>query len=438
MSVPVPTWRTAALVALSGVALLVVPVRSWAVFWVVEAVIVAVFLADAFAGASPRAIEVQRDVPGAVRVGDTAELAWWIGNRARSAVHVTVTDALWPSLMASRRRIDARVPAGGRLRATATLRPARRGRFPLDDIGVRVRSPLGLAVRHHTRQVAGLVRVYPAFPSRDAVAARLRQVRTPDAAQVLRARGGNTQFHQLREYTPDDEFRRIDWAATARARRPIVREYRIERDQTVMVLLDNGRVMAGSVGGVPRVEHAMDAVLGLTAVATQLGDRIGLMSFDSQVRSLVVPSASHVQRSRVAEAMYLLDAELAESAYGPAFAYATAHIRRRALYVVLTDLTEAVVAEQLVPPLRTLVRTHLVLVAAVQDPIVAAWSRDLAASDPVEGAYRAAAAVSALEARRRAAAMLRSVGALVVDASPGRLATDVVDAYLELKATGRL
>lgn len=438
LTVPVPTWRLAVLLAASGLALLVVPVGSWAVFWAVEIVVVAVFLADAFAGRAPHTIGVARELPGALRVGDEATMAWTIDNRGRSAVRVTVSDALWPSLTASRRRIDARLPPGGRLRATATLHPTRRGRFPLDDVGVRVRSPLGLAVRHQTRVVEGVVRVYPAFPSRDAVHLRLRQVRTPDAAQLLRSRGGTTEFHQLREYTPDDEFRQIDWAATARAQRPIVRDHRIERDQTVMILLDNGRVMAGSVGGVPRVEHAMDAVLGLTAIATQLGDRVGLMSFDSQVRSLVVPSASHVQRSRVAEAMYLLDAELAESAYGPAFAYATAHIRRRALYVVLTDLAEAVVADQLVPPLQTLVRTHLVMVAAVEDPVVATWSRDFAGVEPVEGAYRAAAAVAALESRRRAAATLRAAGAIVVDAQPGRLATAIVDEYLTLKTTGRL
>jgi uncharacterized protein (DUF58 family) len=429
----------AALLAVSGVVLLVVPARSWVVFWFVEIVVVAAFLADAFAGRSPRTIGVSRDVPGALRVGDDSVLAWTIDNHNRGPVRVTITDALWPSLAASRRRVDLRLPAGGRMRATATLRPTRRGRFPLDDVSVRVRSPLGLAVRHGTRVVEGVIRVYPAFPSRDAVQLRLQQVRTADSTmQLLRSRGGNTEFHQLREYTPDDEFRRIDWAATARARRPIVRDYRVERDQTVMVLLDNGRVMAGSVGGVPRVEHAMDAVLGLTAVATQFGDRVGLMSFDSQVRSLVVPSASHVQRSRVAESMYLLEPQLTESAYAAAFAYATAHIRRRALYVVLTDLAEAVVVDQLVPPLRTLIRTHLVLVAAVSDPVVTGWSRDLVGEDRVEAAYRAAAAVSALESRRRAAALLRSAGAIVVDSVPGTLATDVVDAYLDLKSSGRL
>ena len=92
--------------------------------------------------------------------------------------------------------------------------------------------------------------------------------------------GPGTEFDQLREYVPDDEYRRIDWAATARAGRPIVRTFRAEQNQRVVCLLDNGRVMAGRVANVPRVEHAMDAVLTLARVSTGLGDKCGLVTFD--------------------------------------------------------------------------------------------------------------------------------------------------------------
>src|SRR5687767_16009550 len=97
----------AVLLALSGLVLLVLPVRSWTVFWAIELVVVAVFLADAFAGQAPRRIGVRRELPGALRVGDEATMAWTIDNRGRSAVRVSITDALWPSLNASRRRVDA-------------------------------------------------------------------------------------------------------------------------------------------------------------------------------------------------------------------------------------------------------------------------------------------------------------------------------------------
>ncbi len=138
------------------------------------------------------------------------------------------------------------------------------------------------------------------------------------------------------------------------------------------MLLDNGRVMAGTVGGVPRVEHAMDAALAITQMAARLGDRVGLVTFDRQVRSIVVPDNRRSQLGRVAEAMYLLEPELAESAYTVAFSAAAARFRRRSLYVVLTDLAEATVEQALLPALPILTRRHLVVVVAgVQDPAVA-------------------------------------------------------------------
>ncbi len=102
--------------------------------------------------------------------------------------------------------------------------------------------------------------------------------------------------------------------------RPIVRTYRAERNQNVIVLLDNGRVMAGRVDGVPRVEHAMDAVLFITTVATRLGDQVGLVAFDREVRAVVPPSHHSSQVSQVSEAMYDLEPQLAESDYRGAFA----------------------------------------------------------------------------------------------------------------------
>jgi len=295
-----------------------------------------------------------------------------------------------------------------------------------------------LAYRQSARSVPDVLRVLPAYPSRDAVRRRVRIPRVPDVGlRSIRRVGGGTEFDQLREYRPDDEFRRIDWASTVRMQRPIVKQYRTERNQTVVVLLDNGRMMAGTVGDVARVEHAMDAALGLTDAAIHLGDRVGLVCFDRQVRTLVAASSSASQMMRVAEAMYFLEPELSESAYTAAFSYAAARFRRRSLYVVLTDLAEATVAQTLLPAMRILVRTHVVVVAAVRDPVVDGWAKSGEHTWPSE-VYRTAAAISAGHQRERAAAMLRSTGAIVVDAVPGRLAIDLVETYLDLKASGRL
>ncbi len=104
--------------------------------------------------------------------------------------------------------------------------------------------------------------------------------------------------------------------------------------------------------------------------------------------------------------------------------------------VVLTELTEPVIVETLLPALPVMVRHHLVLVGGVRDPDVVRWARDL--PDDASEAYRKAAAVAAIDDRRRAIARLRGMGATVIDATPGRLAPELADAYLKVKATGRL
>lgn len=441
---PVPTVWFAALAAATGLGLFAWPGRSWSALWAVEALLGLLLVGDALACVSPRRIAVQREMPETITLGERGEVTWLVDNTARRAAKVTVTDALWPSLQAERRRVSARLRGGARLRARAALQPTRRGRFPLADVTVRVEGPLRMVSRQATRSLPGGLRVLPAYPSRDEV---LRRMRVPRVLEVgmrsIRTSGGGREFDQLRDYLPDDEFRRIDWPATVRLQRPIVKQYRAERNQTVVVMLDNGRVMAGVVGGsvagagVPRVEHAMDATLGLVHAATALGDRVGTVAFDRQVRSILAPSSAKSQLGRAAEAMFALDPDLSESAYHDAFHQATARFRRRSLFVVLTDLVEAAVEQAILPALPILTRRHLVVVAAVHDPEVQHW----AAGDEAEWegeAFREAAAVNHLHQRRRAVARLRAAGAIVIDAAPGRLAVELVDSYLAVKASGRL
>lgn len=438
LAYPVPTIWFAALVAASGLALFAWPGRSWVALGVVEVLLVLVFVADAVLCVAPRRIDVQREIDESVTLGEETTLTWLVANRAARLARVTVTDALWPSLQAERRRVSATLRAGARLRAKSVLRPSRRGRFPLRDVTVRVEGPLRLVSRQATRAVEGGVRVMPAYPSREDVQ---RRIRTPRVLEVglrsIRTSGGGTEFDQLRDYRPDDEFRRIDWPSTVRLQRTIVKQYRAERNQNIVLLLDNGRVMAGTVGGVPRVEHAMDAALGVVQAATKLGDRVGMLAFDRQVRSILVPTNGKSQLGRAAEAMYMLEPDYSESAYQVAFNDATARFRRRSLFIVLTDLVEAVVEQALLPALPTITRRHLVVVAAVQDPAVTAWAAGGAHRWASE-AYREAAAVTVLHERARAIARLRAAGAMVVDAAPGQLATELVDKYLEVKASGRL
>ena len=432
---PIPTRRLA-LVALVA-AVVVVALDRVAGFFVVVGALAVLALVDWALATRPGVITIERDLPEVIGLGAVGEVLWEVANPTGRTQHLAFSDELAPSLGAATRRARVTVPAAGSAVVRTRIQPTRRGRFLIATLTVRVDGPLGLASRQAARQHRSVLRVYPPFRSRDEAELRINRARILEVGlRSAQGRGGGTEFDQLREYSVDDEFRRIDWSATARLGKAIVRTYRAERNQTVISLLDNGRVMAGRVDDVPRVEHAMDAVMMMTAVATRLGDRAGLVVFDREVRAVVAPGHGRNQLGLVTEAMYQLEPVLAESDYLGAFATTLARFRRRAMLVVFTDLVEQAVGETLLPALPLISRNHLVVVAAVQDPDVVRW----AVTTPTDGAgaYRKAAAVAALDERRRTTARLRGLGATVVDAPPGKLAPLLADAYLKVKATGRL
>ncbi|MHB1534545.1 MAG: DUF58 domain-containing protein [Acidimicrobiales bacterium] len=433
---PVPTGRLAGIFALSALVTLILPFDFPKGLVVVDAVVIAGVAVDLALSPRPGRIGVERRMAAIVSLGERAELSWIVSNPLGRRLFVGIADELAPSLRPGTRRVRLRIGPHGRAEARTTLTPTRRGQFCPSWLEVRTRGPLGLAGLQAGRELPGQLRVYPSFGSRRQAELRIRTQLLQVGLRSAQGRGGGTDFEQLRDYGVDDDARRIDWSATARLARPIVRTYRAERNQSVAVLLDAGRTMAGQVSGVPRLEHGMDATLMVAAVASRLGDRMGLVAFDRQVRAVVPPAPGASQLARVAEALYRLMPMLAESDYRGAFVTTLSRFRRRALLCLLTELADQSLVETLLPALPMITRTHLVIVASVQDPQLTAWAQ--AHADTPAIAYRRAAAAHALHVRRGLAGRLRAAGATVIDGAPGRLGPELADAYLRAKATGSL
>jgi uncharacterized protein (DUF58 family) len=429
--------RFVCLVAAAAVLVALVPIGwPWNLV-AVNAGLVALALLDWLLTVRPTAVDVQRVVPEAVRLEEQAEISWRITNSSKRGALVSVADELPPSLQAATKGGTAWVERSGSVVLQTTALPQRRGRLQLPALTVRVVGPLGLVAREERRHVSGTVRAYPMFPAQREAELRLERGRILEVGlRSVRAHGGGTEFEQLREYGVDDDYRRIDWSATARMRKPIVRTFRAEQHQRVVILVDCGRTMAAKVAGVPRLDHAMDAAMGLATVASHVGDEVGLVSFDAEIRSRTPAQPGRRQVAALTEAVYDLQPRLIESSYSSVFSHVLENHRRRSLVVLLTDLAEEVVVDTLVPAVGLILQRHELIVAGVDDPAVRRWR--LAEPDDERSAYRKAAASMAIADRRHAIEALRSRGATVVDALPGRLGAELTDAYLQLKATGSL
>ncbi|MGI9608251.1 MAG: DUF58 domain-containing protein [Acidimicrobiales bacterium] len=428
--------RLALFAALLAPSVLLFDASPWWALLGIGAVVGLMALVDWALAPPPASIGVARQLPGSITLDRTGSMSWLVRNGHGSDATIDFSEALAPSLDADARRATLTLGSGRIATVTTDLHPTRRGHFPLGEIVVRTRGPLGLAARQQTRWMPAELRVLPRFPSRAEAELRLRRSRLDVGLRTARSRGGGSEFDQLRDFTVDDEFRKIDWAATARASRTIVRTYRAERNQTVINILDNGRLMAGQVSGAPRVEYAMDAIMAVTTVATRLGDRAGLLVFDRTVRASVPASARATQLGRVTDAMYAIEPELAESDYQGAFAETLLRFSRRTMLVIHTELAAHAVGEFLLPALPLLTRSHVVVIAAVRDPEIERWAQD--SPSTVEEVHRHAAARASLVERRETVALIRRTGATVIDAVPGKLAGRLMDHYLEVKATGRL
>ncbi|GAA2960675.1 MULTISPECIES: DUF58 domain-containing protein [Streptomyces] len=434
------TGRTALLAALGSLPVGILA-PSWTGMLAVNAPLSLAILCDYALAAPVRSLRFTRSGDTSVRLGDTAQVQLTVTNPSGRRLRAHLRDAWPPSSWSSEAEQTAShhrftVPAGERVRLTTFLRPARRGvRLP-DRVTVRSFGPLGLAARQGRHDVPWAVRVLPPFTSRKHLPSRLARLRELDGRTSVLTRGEGTEFDSLRAYVPGDDTRSIDWRATARQSAVAVRTWRPERDRHILIVLDTGRTSAGRVGDVPRLDAAMDAALLLTALAVRAGDRVNLLAYDRRVRAQVRGGAAGGDvLSSVVNAMAPLEPELVETDARGLSTTAMAHAPQRSLIVLLTSLDAAPVEEGLLPVLPQLTRRHTVLVASVADPHVETMARSRGSVDAV---YEAAAGTQTQEQRRRTADQLRRHGVTVVDATPNSLAPALADAYLALKAAGRL
>jgi uncharacterized protein (DUF58 family) len=427
------TGRAAAL-ALAGV-LVVLAVRTAAAIAVVEGLLAAGVAADLLLAAPVRPLRITRAGDTKVRLGETASVTMTIENPGRRPLRAIVRDAWPPSAGAVPRHARLRLAGEGRGSLTTALTPRRRGDTAAAAVTIRSFGPLGLAARQGRHPAGWTVRALPPFRSRRHLPEKLSRLRELDGQHRSLLRGPGSEFDSLREYVVGDDVRSIDWRGTARHADVLVRTWRPERDRRILVVLDTGRTSAGRVGDAPRLDAAMDATQLLAALAARAGDRIDLIAMDRRIRARVIGAARSSVLPAITDVMAPLEAELVESD-GAAMASAVlAHARRRCLVVLLTDLNPAAVTETLLPHIPVLAARHLLLIGAVADPRVDEMAAQRGEARLV---YAAAAAERARAERARVSAVLRRRGVTIVDAPPERLPPALADAYLGLKAAGRL
>lgn len=327
----------------------------------------------------------------------------------------------------------------------------RRGLHKLPPYAARTTGPLGLAVWHRPFNESHEIKVFPDLPAANRLAHSIQQGRFATAGLKRRGPLGlGTNFESVRDYFPDDDMRNVNWSATARTGKPMTNQYRVEQDRDVMVVLDTGRLMTAplpldttdlteneyreqededtiTAQIATRLDVALDALCGLVSVADVMGDRSGVIAFNSAIRKHLKPRRAGARA--IIQTVFDLEPIPVDSDFEAAFARVGRS--KRSFLLVLTDFMDPQSNDPLIRALRTVVKKHRVVVASVIDPDI---TRILEIQNPTQNEKLLQYGASVMmETAQESAEKIKNAGAEVVYCEHENLMLECVKSYLGAK-----
>jgi uncharacterized protein (DUF58 family) len=414
--------------------------RPW-LRWIALAydlVLITLAVIDARRSRFPKDVRITREFSGRFAVGAETDVSINIKNTGAHAIWLVIKDE-YPAQMKLSGLREAKLRVQGQTSAALIygLTPPRRGRFEFGEIAVRFLSRLNLVWCQTPAGEAVAVKVYPNM--RRAREAELKALGARSLVASHRKtswRGEGREFESLRDYVRGDELRHISWTATARRGKLTTRQYQIERDQTILIAIDGGRLMTARIEQETKLDSAVHAALALMSAAARAGDNAGLLVFGRKIKSFLPPSRGHDHMDAALEALYGVEPEMIEPSYSRAFEFIAANSKRRSLVVLLTDLVDEEGSKELLTSLRLLRPRHLPLVVTIAD-------RDLKAvvsNAPVNvrDLFTQSVAEEIMYLRETALRLVESQGGLALDVTAAALAPALLEKYLQVKERGLL
>ena len=438
MKLPLPAPPALALAGAGAVLLYFFPYPAVAVTFNL-ALLLAIALDFALLPA-PKDIAVQRSVNAVLAVNERADVVVEarIKGKERRALRLQGKDEPPEHFSAAPRLLSLEGKAGGKYRAAYRVVPERRGDFDFGEFNVRCRGPMGLVIRQYAFiPDCASVRVYPRlrlFSRRELFL--LSSMLDQPGMRRSRLVSMGTEFECLREYVPDDDYRQINWKASARSRKLISNQYQVEKSQNLLLVFEAGRMMLTEGGSLNKLDHALHAGLQLGHAALLSGDRVGAMAFAESIGAYLPPESRSGQIGKIAGALYRLQPRRVEPDYGAAFSYLAHRQKKRSLICVFTDLVDSRASAELIESAVALGRRHLLLFTVVGDNYLpAAAAAEIRRTGDV---YRKAVAEQYLLERERGIAFLRNRGVEVLELPPGADPAQLVGRYLAIKGRSGL
>ena len=396
----------------------------------------ALALVDALLLPRRSSLRVRRVMPPRVSLGAPTRVVFEVETSLRRRVEIRLAEDLPENLSAAPAEVAGTFEPGARGTLEYRFTATKRGRYTLSAVDVRILPSGGLFYRQFRLPLAAEIDVFPNLVNLKRYELLLRRGHAYEGMARLRQIGQGWEFESLRPYATSDDSGRIDWKATAKYSRLVVRNFQPERQQSVLLAIDAGRATAGEFAGMTRLDYFVNAALMLAYVSLRQGDVFSLVAFSDRIESYLPPIRHIKSIDRVARALYALEPRLVESDYGAACRFLGLKNRKRSLVCLMTDIIDPESGGVVMAYMARFARYHLPLIVTLTDRDVRAVAEEPLAKAP--DLYSKAVALDMRAARQEALETMRQQGVSVLDVEAKALTPDLINRYLSIKSARRL
>lgn len=381
--------------------------------------------------------EIERICQEKFSLGAENEVCIRVRNNSDYILHVKLKDEIPEFFKMSNDCIKIKVLPHQQNEGMYIIIPEKRGQFTFGNIHSRYNGILRMCSKIAVYNTIQNYKVYPNMKDlRRYSLAALQKNMLMQGMKKAKVYGMGTEFESLKEYNEGDDYRKINWLATARMNKLIVNSYEPEKNQQIFIMLDSSRVMNSEINNIKKLDYAVNSSFLLTDVAIKKGDNTGLLVFDSCVRRFVKPGKGQGQFQLIAENLYNVEENLVTADYKGALEYLNRYQKRRSLLCIFTELFNTDEALSLANALKGLAQRHMPLIITIKDMRL----YEIADSQVKDSndVYMKAAAIKLIREREKIQKIFQSVGIPSLDVPPDKLSIEVVNKYLNIKAGNRL
>ena len=403
---------------------------AWIIF------VAALLLADSMLGAQLRAFKLNLTPPSVLYAGGSDPLPVQVSFEIGPLPQRVETHLETSPFLAD---LKGQTLRGWRERAHKVdlrLHPTRRGTARLERFWCRWTGPLGLVYKQRAERLDIDI---PIIPDIRWVKEEAIRIYSRDAEFGLKTqidRGDGSEFDALREFTAGMDRRAIDWKHSARHRQLLAKEFRTERNHNIVFAFDTGRLMSEPLGGVPKIDRAINAGLLLSFVSLRSGDRAMIYGFNAKPGATSGFLSGSRSFPKVQNFAAGLDYSIEESNFTLALTNLANRLQRRSLIIIFSDFVDTTTAELMVENIKRLTDRHLVVFATFEDEAMVDMM--LNAPDDTEDVARSVISDRLLSERDMVFRRLQRLGVQIIETRPAQLGTELISRYLHIKGRDML